>query len=832
MHKTDPDLPEEFHEIDRQKCEKDALNLLTLGIALSDKRAQAIKQRKETGIEAAWMACEEAYLCIDEQNRHEYAKAKWAKPTSMQGPVTNNQSPRDVMRSTAYVRLTARYVDMAAAMVGEIMLPIDDKAFTLEPTPIPDLVAALDDNAPATSQAAGAAMMPQPDQAMAGQPQPQQTPAPQGQAMQQPGMPPQQQPAPAPTATDIAKQQMAQAKKAAEKEEQQIYDWMIEANYPGEMRKVIHDAARIGVGVLKAPFPALREGYAFSMDGDEATLEIESRTVPGLKWIDPWNIFPFDACGEKLSDAGGIFERDSISARQLEELKKLMDSLGSPIYIAENIDKVLKEGPEKCNMDEAKNPHDSKKQDETSFTIWYYTGTMKREDLAVSRAVGIDEISEEIEQVSAVFTMVNDTVIRATPNPLVSGRHGYHNIPWSRRAGSWAGVGVAEQVSMPQRMLNASTRALLNNAGFSAGSQIIIKRSSIVPADQNWTLAPNKIWYDTGEDPGDITKTFTIVNFPNITSELQSIIQLAYKMAEEASNIPLVTQGQQGPSSPDTFGAAELQNSNAKTLLRSTAYSFDDHITDPVVHLFHEWYLLDPEVKREDKGDWRINARGSISMVERAIQEYTWMNLLQVSLNPSYGLSPGDVAAEYMKSKRIDPRKAQLSDEDKAKQAQAQPMPPPVVMAAQIREQGATQRMQMKLQADQGQGGQPVDTSLQIAQIRASTEMNRVELNQRSDMAELNFKAQEAERQRAFDWKMKQADLQMKMMEFAERRNLQLEDVKAQLAKTTMQLSTQKELSAAAIAAGKAKEPNPSPQVASPPVEPVGRAEDGQAFAQ
>jgi hypothetical protein len=162
------------------------------------------------------------------------------------------------------------------------------------------------------------------------------------------------------------------------------------------------------------------------------------------------------------------------------------------------------------------------------------------------------------------------------------------------------------------------------------------------------------------------------------------------------------------------------------------------------------------------------------------------------------------------------------------------------VQAAQIREQGATQRLQMELQAEaqtaqiaaqQGQGGAP-DSSLQVAQIRAQTEMGKAQLNQASDMEELRFKAAEAERQRAFEREMKQADLQMKLMEFAENRNLQLEDVKAQLTKTTMELSTQKELSSAALAAGQAKKPNPSPQVARPLVEPAGRAEDGQAFAQ
>ena len=49
-----------------------------------------------------------------------------------------------------------------------------------------------------------------------------------------------------------------QADEKAKKAEKRIHDWMVEANYSAEMRKVLHDASRIGVGVLMAPFAESR----------------------------------------------------------------------------------------------------------------------------------------------------------------------------------------------------------------------------------------------------------------------------------------------------------------------------------------------------------------------------------------------------------------------------------------------------------------------------------------------------------------------------------------------------------------------------------------------
>ena len=51
----------------------------------------------------------------------------------------------------------------------------------------------------------------------------------------------------------------------------------------------------------------------------------------------------------------------------------------------------------------------------------------------------------------------------------------------------------------------------------------------------------------------------------------------AVASAEESTSIPLITQGQTGPTTPDTFGAAQLQNNNANQLLRSVGYAVDEN---------------------------------------------------------------------------------------------------------------------------------------------------------------------------------------------------------------------------------------------------------------
>lgn len=797
----DIDMPDDFGS---KHVGHDPKTLDALGKTIAKKRDEAMQSRKQSGIEDVWNDCEEAYLGIDDANRNEFAGANWIKPTSKEGPITTGGGSSPGTRSTAYVRLTSRYVDAGTAKLSDILLPIDDKSFSIKADPKPDLIKSLEDHRAAidagTGQvatvAATQAELATDKQALApGQIAPPTTGTPQVPL----------------TMAKLAQQEIEKAEEAAQKAEDRLYSWMIDCRYPMEVRNVIHDAGRLGVGIIKGPVPDMTTSMALlkgEKGGYSAQLQIQKKLAPVFKWIDPWNFFPGGECGEDIHNGDNCFERDFFSAKKLKGLKQL------PGYLKDQIDKVLEEGPGK-KYTEGRNPSESDNKDR--YEVWYCYGQISKEELQAASAVGSNEMPSDKNEVYAVITMVNDTVIKADINPLDTGNFPYNAMPWSRRAGSWAGVGIAEQISMAQRMCNASTRAMLNNAGISSGAQIVIDQGSITPADGNYNITPNKIWFKTAEaDVDDVRKAFMSVEFPNAQQQLMSIIEFAFKLAEESCNIPLVTQGINDQKTPDTFGAVQIQDNNANTLLRSIGNTFDDKITCPNVNDLYEWFLLDPDVPDDEKGSFKINAHGSAALVERAIQNATLQSMGEMTLNPAFGANPKKWFAEWLKSKRLDPSKIQYTEEESEQQAKNQ-APPIQIQVEQIKQQGAQAlaktefqnemqlsqaAMQNEQQALQNGGTAPhiVAANARIEEVKIKAKSAEA-IEQSRAAAEANYANTEAQmaKDNAVARLQEMRDKrEMLILEYSLKNNLSLEEVKADLAKTAMIEQTKRALGGAA----------------------------------
>lgn len=785
---------------DAERAEK----LDALSSVIAAKRREAVDARKTSGIEDVWLACEEAYLGIDDANRHEWAGARWAKPTSMSGGLTRANNAVDPTRSSAYVRLTARYVDQAAAKLGEILFPIDDKAFSFEATPDPELVKQLDDKTPLVNDQGQPVVKPaeQPVPAQAGTPP--MAPAPQfGAPSNTPNQMVQA------TAADAAQAIADMADDCAKKAETRIWDWLVEAKYPAEGRKVIHDAARIGVGILKGPVPDVQTSRALTKDADGVTLSIVQKIVPTVKWVDPWNFFPADGCGEDVHAGDYVFERDFLATKKLRALGE-QDG-----YLKPQIARVIEEGPGKV-FSEGGNPADRDKLKKSRFEVWYYHGMLKRDDLDAA-GVDLDGVPEDAEELSAIVVMVNDTVIKAMLHPLDSGKFPYRVMGWGRRPGHWAGEGVAEKMSMPQRAVNAATRALFNNAGIASGVQIVLSKQGITPANGQWAITPNKIWYAMGE-AADVQKAFQLFQIPSIAQELQAIIDYGMKLAEEQTGIPLITQGQTGETSPQTFGQAELQNDNAHTWLRSIGKRYDDQITEPLIDDFYEWLLLDPSVPDDEKGDYRVNAQGSTAMVERAILEMTWPLILQASANPATMIDPVRATGMWLKSKRINPRDVQFSEQEQEQRKKAPPPPPVQVMVEQARGQNKLQEVQAKGQVEAALQQQELTHEQQMLQtggttphmasamaqvererIRAVT-AERVEASRaHAESARADKEMLIAQQNGEYDLRKLELQRELAILDYANKHQMQLVDVKAELAKTAIQERTKRELAATEV---------------------------------
>lgn len=191
---------------------------------LLSRRSEAIAGRAGSGIEEEWTEDEEHYQGIDDANRA-YQNANQlfrGRKAAMIGTAPSNSSPT---RSVVFLNITRPYTDAASARVSDMLLPTDDRAWEIKPTPLPRL------NKSQLTMLAQSMGMADPAEAQA----------------------------------QIEVNQ-AQSQQSAAKMQEAIEDPLVESNWHGEVRQVIEDAARIGSGVLKGPFPIQRADRMVSRD--------------------------------------------------------------------------------------------------------------------------------------------------------------------------------------------------------------------------------------------------------------------------------------------------------------------------------------------------------------------------------------------------------------------------------------------------------------------------------------------------------------------------------------------------------------------------------------
>lgn len=747
-------------------------------LIMKEKRKAAIDARRASGIEAIWQEDEDAYEGIDQYNRKHQGYTKGR--TTNAGLTEEKKAPTG--RSTVLPNITRPYCDAAAARVADMLLPTDDRNWAIRPTPDPRLIKHLNDQ----TQAIGLDGVPMTKQAPA-------QAVPVQQAQQSPGIlsriggavagmfnpAPEQQATQPVTVGEVAQQEIDKAKKSAERAQTVIDDYLVECRYHAEVRKVIESTTRIGVGILKGPHPTKKKSRAATKSPDGWAVQMEVKTSPVSLDVDPWNFYPDPNCGDDIQDGSHCFERDDITARGLRDLK-------GAGYINEMIDLCLEEGPV-SSVDIAKKAEGSKSvSDNDLFEIWYGHISVSKQDM---EAAGC---KCEQEYAPAVVTMVNDRIIKITLSPLDSGEFPYDVMVWQTKIGSWAGIGVARHIRTCQNGLTSAARALMDNMAVSSGPQFIIDTSKIEPQNGKWEITPNKIWRKKNgvEDITDVRQAMVIVSIETRQTELMNIINYWTKEAENVTGLPMLLQGQQG-GAPNTLGATQIVNNNSSTVLRRIARTFDDRITERHIGRYYEWVLLHgPD---DAKGEFQIDARGSSALVERDMQNQAMMQLLGISLNPAYGLDPERVAKEVLKGMRLDHKSFVFDEEQKKAMSEKQPPEDPRVTAAKIMMEG-------KLKSEDMETKQLADRT--VAEARMELERQRHEANENA----------------------------------ADRKDV-ADGLKVKLADTSMKLNTQVKLTREAqaqaddhVVAQHRMDIFKGKQVATPAVEPIGKAPAGQAY--
>ena len=605
-----------------------------LAQVLLKRRDQAVRYRAGLGIETQW-AEDQAYY----EGEEESSRVAYYKGMTLGSPLL--AKPKNDFKSKVFLNITRPYVETASSKVIEVLSPVDDRAFSIVPSPIPFAVMG--------------------GQEMRGTAIPPEAPPAVGTMVDQNGQPaaPQQ----------IQQQQVEKSVEeklriAAKGAERWIDDALQECGYNSELRRLVDDSARIGTGVMRGPIPTVRTSR--KVEGGQFIMVEE--IVPESKCISAWNAFPDPACGDDIHNGQYFIEHDNLTEKQVREL------IAAPGYIPSAIEEVLRQGPqENATTALVKAPHESSDQVAKNYHIWYYHGFLSVEDVV---AMGCD--CGDIEGgVAAVITIINDTPIKAHLAPLSAGKFPYDFMCWQRTAGSPWGIGIARQIRACQSILNATVRSMMENAGLSSGPQIILGRGSIIPADGSWVITPRKVWLlKPDADIPDVTKAFNAVQIPSIQQELLETVNFVLKMAENVTGLPILLQGQQGPTGvPETVGGMQILVANASGLLRRMARIFDDSITKPHVTSYYEWMM---EFGEDDsiKGDFQVIPRGSSALVIKDMRATFLIQVVpQLIANPNFGIDPARYFKEVAKLNGLEPSDVQFTEAELQTIMQQEPRP-------------------------------------------------------------------------------------------------------------------------------------------------------------
>lgn len=750
-------------EAEQERIEE---KLQAFGYNMAKQRDEWIRSRYSYGVDKRWIEDQDQYDCKDNVNK---AASQMMTSVEQGYPVTTQHAKPH--RSTVYIGMTRQKTNAAEARVADILLPTDDRNWGIQPTPDPVLMTLSRDDSPA-GEMGPIGQQPQP------QMQPMQQPGMQ-QPMAIPGMPqlnavgqpaannPVMGPGGQPVKVkDLARAAMEAARRKADAMQIEIEDQLIECDYNSELRKVIHDAAVLGTGVIKGPVVTNRvrkawQPFTDSMGETVHQVAMVEEISPASFRVDPRNVWPDPGCGETVHNGKGIYEREQLTSRQVRDLAK------QPGFMKAQLRKVLEEGPKKSATFQELKDEDQRDVARDTYEMWTYWGEVEHEDLE-SAGVELGE-KDVLRTISACVVMINNTVVKAFLNPLDGGGIPYDFYVWEKVSGSCWGYGIPYLMRAQQKVLNAAWRQMMDNAGVTSGPQIVMKPSVIQPADKQWQLSARKIWYAT-DDMDDVRKAFATFEFNSHQTELAGIIKMATELADQETGVPTIMQGEKG-AAPDTVGGMQMLMNSANVVLRRLVKQFDDMITKPHIRRYYDYNMLYNE-DEEVKGDFTIDARGSSALMVRDIQNQAFLNLLAAGANPVYGM--------YLDTEKLF-RKA----------LQAQHIDPAEVFKSEA------EIDQIKEQQKQAANQAPPDPRIEAAKIRAQTDMQRVQAQNQGDLVELQTRLQIKQADIAARREEMQLTREIEMLKMANAQNLSLEQIKAKLAETAMRERGRKELFAA-----------------------------------
>lgn len=634
-----------------------------------------------------------------------------------------------------WVDITETKCRAASAWIREVLLPVGERTFALQPSPLPDvppelkksiMQEALQKAKQSMVSQFQAAQSPQNMQQIAGQ-SPQQSSNPlQSQSQQQP----QAQPTIpsrdefAQNARDLADKMYDEvvrranqaATKAASRMEDQIAERMAEGGWEKAIDEFIEDFVTYQAAFLEGPVYERQRRLQWAPGWHPIVI---NTPIQRYNRIDPFDVYP--AARSKSCQDGDLV------IRKRYQRHELYDCIGLDGYNDDAIRDALQaysQGRlEGWLWTDAERERLTK---ETMYTFLspqgvidglHYWGPVQGWMLIEWGIKDWAEIDPTRDyEVDAI--LVGQYVIKCQINKDPLFRRPYWSASYDAVPGALWGNSVPDLARTAQKMCNAAACALADNMGMASGPMTWVYADRFADGVQEFKVAPWEVYYMKSNPAVANDKPMDFFQPNSNAEELQAIIEKWDQRADDDTGIPRYTYGnEQVAGAADTATGLSMLMNNAAKGLRRAIGQVDLNIIQPSVYAtFINEMLFNPD--KSIKCDAMVVPRGATSILVKEANNQSRLQALQiVSGNPALAqfVGPqflGELIREAMKALNV-PTDDLPDEEEIAKQQEQQQA------AAQAQAQGQAQAVQQQQQAQQQQFDAQQEQQQQQLQFQA-----------------------------------------------------------------------------------------------------------------
>ena len=459
--------------------------------------------------------------------------------------------------------------------------------------------------------------------------------------------------------------EMSPAQKAARKMEKLIHDQIEESNGSSEIRNALLESSLLGTGIVKGPFNFNKKLNKWSMseEGEREYNPLEVR-VPRIEFVSCWDFYP-DPAATNMEECEFVIHRHKMNRSQLRQLKNM------PYFNEDAIRDCLRMGANYIEKDfESQLKDDARSEEEyqTNFEVLEYWGLM---DAEYAREVGIelDEDIDDLDEVQVNAWISGNKILRAVINPFTPYRIPYHAFPYERNPYNFFGIGIAENMSDSQQVMNGHARMAIDNLALSGSVVFDVDESALV-GGQSMEVYPGKIFRRQTGMPGQAIHG---LKFPNTSNENMMMFDKFRQLADEQTGLPSYSHGQTGVQSMTRtasgmsmlLGAASL---NIKTVVKN----LDDFLLKPLGEAYFQWNMQFFEGNMDVEGDLEVKATGTNSLMQKEVRSQRLTMFLQTAQNPAVApfVKISKLISELAYSLDLDPDEILNDPEEAAMMAQ------------------------------------------------------------------------------------------------------------------------------------------------------------------